>query len=95
MAVLMMASAVMFGALVRVTHARSLSSVVSSSLLLSLLFLFNEWCFCLGVILFALMTGSLPFDDDSLPALLNKVAKGEYRSNLLFPRSMLFIRVLI
>ena len=35
-----------------------------------------------GVILYALITGSLPFDDDCLPALLNKVAKGEYYSEL-------------
>jgi len=32
----------------------------------------------IGVILFALITGSLPFDDDHLPTLLQKVIKGVY-----------------
>lgn len=32
----------------------------------------------IGVILYALVTGSLPFDDDKLPVLLGKVVKGEY-----------------
>lgn len=31
----------------------------------------------LGVILFALITGSLPFDDDHLPTLLSLVTKGK------------------
>lgn len=32
----------------------------------------------IGVILYALITGSLPFDDDHLPSLLQKVIKGHY-----------------
>jgi serine/threonine protein kinase len=34
----------------------------------------------LGVILFALITGSLPFDDENLATLLDLVRRGEYSS---------------
>ncbi len=31
-----------------------------------------------GVILFALLSGTLPFDDDSIPALYSKIRKAQY-----------------
>lgn len=32
----------------------------------------------MGVILFAMVCGSLPFDDDSMSSLFNKIKEGKY-----------------
>jgi len=32
----------------------------------------------MGVILYAMVIGSLPFDDDSMPVLFSKIKKGDF-----------------
>lgn len=32
-----------------------------------------------GVVLYALVTGTLPFDDDNIPSLLCKIVEGDYK----------------
>ena len=46
----------------------------------------------LGVILFALLCGHLPFDDDDAQALYKKIASGEYTCpDYLLPSTKLFL----
>lgn len=63
-------------------HQENVHTVIESSILLSLYanFLFLLLLFqSLGVVLYVLVCGSLPFDGPSLPALRQRVTEGRFR----------------